>query len=566
MMLLHLSAVVVTVAMYFYVLNEDFHMTWCELMSCTRTEKTDQHIVNGSSVWCTFTEHGKRLCSFKNLYFKPQENLFLFLLNEDSVVSGIGRKEDLKSFDASAVLNHNRFHLQIVPVSADDNIIGRNLSFLDSVFALWRFKMDNIMHVLHDDLLPLYYTYSHICNGDIELCREKYRLFFVDGGGIGTLHEWYKLFSTKEPIQATELKSHDVICFIHCHVGLVSNTLWYQYGFGRPQGPIKNLNLHGHLLLQFSAFIKKKLNLSSVKKSERQKQGVLLSRQINRRILNEMELINSMKQTYNSIFHDESLRIDKLDLSTNDTKTLMSLIHNSDIVIGMHGSAMILCLFVQPGALVIEIFPFGINPDYVSPVKALSKVAGSFFNYFQWVNEKENNSFPNENAHQLHGGISHLSEGEKAYIRSIKEVPAVECCHNTVYLYRMFQDTVVGQEFLALFSKAILKHNSSAHTTSGTKENLIEHWYFPAQVRNLTCVVNNQKIAVKWMTPLNVKTNHKYEITLSSGDWHLSVTAEKTDVLATVPPKAKMKTIQVWVKCIAQGVESSDAYTECSNG
>lgn len=565
MLLLHLSVAAVLIALCINAFHENFHKTWHELTSCILTEKTDQYIVSGSSVWCTFTEHGKRLCTFKNLYFRPQENVFLFVLNEDSVVSGIGGKEDLKSFDASAVLDHNRLRLQIVPVTADDNILRQNLTFFDSVFALWRFKMDNIMHVLHDDLLPLYYTYSHICTGDIERCLEKYRLFFADGGRIGPLHEWYKLFSTKEPIHAAELKSHDLVCFIHCHVGLISNTMWYQYGFGQPQGPIKPLQLHGQLLLQFSMFIKKKLkiDLSSVQKSEREKQCVLLSRKINRRILNEMEMIESVKQTYKSLFRDKSLRIDKLDLSTNSTQTLVSLMHKSDIIIGMHGSAMILCLFVKPGTLVIEIFPFGINPDYVSPVKALSKVAGSFFNYFQWVNEQENNSFPNENAHHLHGGISHLSEAQKDYIRSVKIVPAVECCHNTVYLYRMFQDTIVGQDFIDLFSKALIKHNCTSHKTFDIKENLIEKWYFPGQVRNLTCIVNNEQIAVKWLTPLNVKTNHKYEIALSSGDWHLLVTSKNTDVLVTVPSTSKMKTIQVWVKCVVEGVESLDSYIEC---
>jgi hypothetical protein len=50
----------------------------------------------------------------------------------------------------------------------------------EPVFLMHRFKPDNIMHVLHDDLLPLYARLEALCVNNFEDCFENIRIAFID--------------------------------------------------------------------------------------------------------------------------------------------------------------------------------------------------------------------------------------------------------------------------------------------------------------------------------------------------------------------------------------------------
>ena len=66
------------------------------------------------------------------------------------------------------------------------------------------------------------------------------------------------------------------------------------------------------------------------------------------------------------IFHIQvSLEYDRLH-------SISESISSSDIVIGMHGSLLSLIVFARPTTLVIEVFPFKINPIRVTPFRTLA--------------------------------------------------------------------------------------------------------------------------------------------------------------------------------------------------
>lgn len=48
------------------------------------------------------------------------------------------------------------------------------------MFLLNRFKPDNLMHALHDDLLPLFSRYESLCSGDVLSCTNKFLLAYID--------------------------------------------------------------------------------------------------------------------------------------------------------------------------------------------------------------------------------------------------------------------------------------------------------------------------------------------------------------------------------------------------
>jgi len=63
-----------------------------------------------------------------------------------------------------------------------------------------------------------------------------------------------------------------------------------------------------------------------------------------------------------------------------------------------------------------------------------------WFSYASWENKDARASVPPaEDSPDLIGGLATLSEEERNFAKKQIPVPAVYCCHNATYLYRMFQ-------------------------------------------------------------------------------------------------------------------------------
>lgn len=539
----------------------------CNLLSCCNNvvhNLSVQKFLNSkaSSLWCTEDIDKHKLCTIQNLCFLPKsENQFLFFISNETIISGVQVKDDLKILSLTSVMNYNGFRLKLAVINESnwEDVIMKN----EEVFLISRFKPDNIMHVIHDDLLPLYVTYSKICEGDVYKCTSKYRLAFLDGANPGPYYDWYTLLSDKEPMFLD--KEEKMVCFEKVRVGLSKESVWFQYGYRTVHGPIQPV-IEKPVLKSFTDFIFNRFKISRNTEMFYPDLGILFSRKLNRKINNEDFVIQGIKNVYGTINPNKNLSIVNVDISSNDSKTIISLLRKSSVLVGMHGSAMILSVFLPPGAVIIELFPFGLQPQYVSPTKAMCSIQGINYQYFSWVNTKENNSITHEDFPPLLGGISYLPEEVQATVKTIKLVPPVRCCHNPVYLYRMYQDTIIDESFTVVLTDAFTAqrkcHKNTDHITS------VEHYqfnkfFFPSPVTNITCLFMSGRIIISWNKPINVNLYiPEYRLHLLIGNQSIIYNTNATWIFVKINEQPAVK-VQIWINCIVRNNEGIDAYAEC---
>lgn len=227
-----------------------------------------------------------------------------------------------------------------------------------------------------------------------------------------------------------------VTCFRSAIVGLPKETTWYQYGFLTMQGPLKSTQANGKLIRQFTSWIKRSLEINGTLNSNSAKNIALLSRSVNRRILNEKQLINSLQQTFNAKVH-------LLPVETTSVSNLIEHVSQADILIGMHGGSMALSAFLLPNSAIVELFPYAVPSDAYTPYKTLAGLPGMNISYAAWENKWIENTVTHpENPANL-GGISHLTVSEQDRIMKSHRVGEHVCCHNPEWLFRIYQDTYV---------------------------------------------------------------------------------------------------------------------------
>lgn len=407
-----------------------------------------------------------------------------------------------------------------------------------------------------------------MCTGDVDKCVSKYHIAFADEGELGPLSEWYSIFSISEPMILQKGGINNIICFEESRAGLVSDTVWFQYGFGIPQGPIADTQLNGHRLRRFAEFVLHKFKIP-VPQNINSTDVVLFSRKVNRKILNEGTVENKIEDIYKDVFPSGSkLQILNMDLATNDTRDILYHLSQSHFVVGMHGSAMILTIFLKPGSVIIELFPFAINPQYVSPVKAICDLPNVGLLYKSWVNTKEENTVTHPDAPPLFGGISHLSPAEQEKITNIREIPAVDCCHNPAYLYRMFQDTLVGNDIDVILKDAFWKQREFSEKAFNEEcmSQMLSQWYFPAPVGNVLCSYSSQDrtVTVTWVPPPNVKDPEYHIAVVSNSSLQFSAKSKQPKLELLLPLSVQGETvIDLWVKCVEWGQDSLDTYMQC---
>lgn len=528
-----------------------------------------------SSVWCVERQDSSKFCQFKNLYYLPQfKDCLIFLLNEHSIISGIKFAESLKQISLSAVKNHTGLDLNLVIIKSKDNLLDKTIKlFKNHSFLMKRFKPDNIMHVIHDDLLPLFVTFHELCVGDVQDCLSKYHVIFLDNNNEGPFYEWYTYFSNHKLKFLTREKS--AVCIQHSVIGLSHESIWYQYGFKSTHGRFWDSRFDGLMLTRFTKFVKKAVKTENDEGFMKYRDTsadptalVFLSRKINRKILYERTVENQIKVIYERLYN-KPLQILNLDLSVNSSIELISAITKTRILIGMHGSAMIHAMFLPPGSTIIELFPFGIQPFFVSPLKALCSRPNVFYKYLAWVNKNESNTRTHPDFPPLHGGISHLPLSEQHEIVNVKTVPPVSCCHQPTYLFRMFQDTIVDDSFYRLVSDVFShqmradKMNYEDYETK-LRDTLVQSWYFPPPVFNISCECVKNKLKMMWNFPFTISANITFSLVTDSG---ISMVTNQTSVTLEVKKCYKTSStsspLSVWIKTVEDRRESVDSYIQC---
>ena len=494
----------------------------------------------GTSIRCNDDDGDGSLCYVQNLCYNTLEKDFVILksnLTTIEVNSNIVKDGQL-FLSLSAIHQHNAYMFR--PVSIPGDAINQfTVSFIEkTIFLMSRFKPDNIMHIFHDDLFPLVHTLQKL---KFQKEKTKYNivLAFSDSYDEGDYSSLYASISSELPIylMKTQFLS-ELVCFKNVYLGLSNKTLWYQYGFTMPQGPlfIDDINV-GKSVRKASDIILGNL-LSECMLCKYGNYIVLLSRKDNRLITNEGELILSIARS-------SKMKVMSVSLETHTIADLITIVRYSRGLIGMHGSLLSLASFLPSNSILIELFPYGVNPSKYRPYRKLSELYSYNLIYQAWTNPKKENSITHPDWPADLGGIHHLPPEVQKLIIDQKDVPDHLCCEDPSWLYHIYQDTVVDVEFISSLTASALNQSKKCSNKSNKTNDSWIKLGLPGPVKNLSCELTNSSgkglFTISWMSPWN--TNYlEYKIL----QYYLMFQQKNSDVVheITLPSHILKYTLQ----------------------
>ncbi|KAF8788262.1 Protein O-linked-mannose like protein [Argiope bruennichi] len=441
--------------------------------------------------------------------------------------------------DFSSVSDHNTQYFNYIELP-DFSSKEFNITFHQGHGLMFkRFNPDNLMHVFHDDLLPIFVTLD-----ELSLLNNSNTFIIIsDSKPPGIYANLYENFLNSKPLYVHFLSKNHLHCFENAYVGLNKASVWYQYGFREPQGPLQKPHV-GPIIIHFRNYFIKQFSLIS---PSEEKQASLLVRKYNRKILNEDKVINAISSISGYNNH-------VLSLDGSSVLEVIQEILKSCLVIAMHGSLLILSLFLEPYSIVIELFPYGIHPDISTPYKTLCEFPELKLFYKAWKNDFKSNSFPHPEYPPEWGGILHLPSEEQRKIQSSLVMPFL-CCDNPVWLYRIYQDTVVDIDSFSILLQTIIKDKDNYVISD--KHQRTYHLY-PGEISSGCCNISDETLTLMWEQPWNLRfldvVQLEYEVWLQD--------IERDDVQAFLmkttkfvfPVKSAKKMYYAWIRCHADGL------------
>lgn len=514
-----------------------------------------------SSVWCWGSNHTDRVCRFRNLCYLPSADEFLFLHGPNSAYVGLpSTRYEPALLDLSSVADHNTQYFNFMDAVGSEVrrsfSVDRTTIVNGTSLILRRFHPINIMHVLHDDLLPLYDTLlmlsdSVIEDVDVTSSRFVHQLIFADASSPGPFEELYKVFTVKEPIYKDELRSmNSLVCFAEAYVGVFKHSTWYQYGFTVPQGPIQGHRATARTIRRFCRHVKDQLSVDANSELADGRTVVLISRKYNRLILNEADLILALARGLR-------MKVISVGLETHSLSEIISAVSTASVMIGMHGSLLSLAMFLPRGALLVELFPYAINPSHYTPYRTLAGLPGMEIDYEAWRNTDAGKTVPHPDRSREEGGIFHLTADQQAAIMASREVPRHLCCSDPEWLYRIYQDTVVDVEAIVQLITDV--RIASKRSGSLNEDITIERELFPSFVTNVTCHSDQRhtlpSLFISWKPPANIEyvngRDVKYEVWIQeegSEDYSAwMLTKFEHSFTAGIQPATNYA---IWVRCL----------------
>lgn len=402
----------------------------------------------GSSVQCTGATVSDRTCRFSDLCFQPGTQKFVFLLGPQSVQDNVPAPlEELPQhqgeglLELSTVAGHNAQHFSYLTLPASD-AKGFNVAAVSGTTVVFRrFKPDNVMHVLHDDVIPLFHTLLRSLNlrprpggtgsdGGGGGGKFPVSLFLADENSEGEFYtDLYDAFAlngafTSESLIAAVVaaaaetstssssRRSSLVCFPEAHVGLSKATTWYQYGFFQPQGPLPDSGAHSHHLHGVASFLLSgggSLAEDSCPLCGLGGHLVFLSRKDTRRVLNEMDLVLAISKQFR-------VKVMTVSLETHSLAEVVQVVHSSRGMVGMHGSLLSLAMFLRQGSAVVELFPYGVDPHGYTPYRTLCGIPGMLIAYRAWTNRDKGRSRPHPDWPPQLGGLRHLPRQQQQEI------------------------------------------------------------------------------------------------------------------------------------------------------
>jgi protein O-mannose beta-1,4-N-acetylglucosaminyltransferase len=378
------------------------------------TPTRKMNILPESSVWCTGTSHNDRTCRFRNLCYTAKHEQWFILKTNRTIQEGVPKAHRYKGpfLETSSIDNHPFFgwnYLEVDPFLDEfKNITVRYEELTHFLFK--RLHPRNIMHNLHDDVLNLYYLIKKY-NGKATEPGRMVLPFSLFAHRIMMLDPYEGTDSTR-PFQY--LSNHplrffsyvtnkdgpnDVTCFRDAIIGSSTVTKWYQYGFFKePQGPLPSLP-NGNHVREVAEWIAKRMLLplgfdehyptlpppplgpakldNSHYDFPETNLIIILSRKANRLMLNEEELATQLTAT----FGYETKFVRNEDHSFEEQ---IKILRRARIVVGMHGSILVMAMFCRRGTVFIEMFPFAVPSEHYTPYKTMSNLPGMDLVYTAW--------------------------------------------------------------------------------------------------------------------------------------------------------------------------------------
>ena len=443
------------------------------------------HIV--TSVWC---HHGNnRLCQFTNLCYNSEEDEFVMFRDKDSIMENAEVIDGSMVLDLSSVQDHNTMQAttSVLPSKYSKQF---NTQWHDRKTLIFkRFLPSNIMHMFHDDILPLHQTLKYLSYGSHENNFHPFDIQLITFNSSEEeldkeIEAFYKIFSTHSLKSKNDLKvSGYLTCFNDVTIGLSTRTTWYNYGFKTPQGPLSEIHLTNEHVYSTSEYISNHLG-NELNENRDSNFIVLLTRKENRKITNEVNLMLE-------IVRKSRLKVIILSLETHSLSEIISYIKNCKGIVGMHGSLLILSIFLRPFSFLVEMFPYAINPEKYTPYRTLCQTGRKDVVYMAWANQKAENSIGHPDWSAELGGINHLDEKQREQILSQTEVPPHICCSDPSWLYHIYQDTLVDvPEVTSLIQSSIAKLDHLQ--LNENKWQYLSESFSPSKVKHVACKILHQ--------------------------------------------------------------------------
>lgn len=454
-----------------------------------------------TSVWC-FGAVKDSICRYQNLCYNIHENDFVFFrTNKDATNQN---KIEISSSSVTDFNGHD-FMVTNLPPEASQNFTIKWVT--QKGYIMNRFKSDNLMHVLHDDIFPLYHSLEMLAIKKGNNSRFNIQLIFIDGWDPGEFNFMYESMSSYSPIYIKNFEvNSDLICFNNVYVGLSRSSTWYQYGFLKPQGPIHHSQVSSFHINSAVNYLFNQFDIECGNDTEEVQNTeyiLLFSRKTNRRILNEGDLMMSLASKLD-------IKVFTVGLDTHSLREIISLLRRSSGIIGVHGSLLILTAFLPAGSFLLEVFPYAVNPEKYTPYKTLCNIPGMNILYQSWGNTRKDNSVGHPDWSPELGGLKHLEEEDQVYILGQTEVPEHLCCEDPSWLYHIYQDTIIDIPDVVNLLHDLNQKSKEYRVTSLENKMISQKSLPPGKTASFICNIRQEckngmtVLELSWKPPWNL--------------------------------------------------------------
>lgn len=371
------------------------------------------------------------------------------VISSNSALVNIPKERSPALLDLTSLDDHSVFYFNYQEVLVDQfkdvevDFIGKR-SFLFS-----RFHVGNIMHTLHDDSIGLFHMLRKYSVSNTTSRQPSFanfgldnQLVILDGHDLGGYGHVLELFSENSIMFKSDLQKNEdrILLFEDAIVGQSKLANWYQYGFGIPQGPIPNKKVSGFHVRQAADFIRWRLGLfnpaDDFDVEEEMSVGVIFSRTQDRLIVNEKDLRKGLEEKF-------KIPVQFVRMEDQNFKEQIRILQKTKFAMGMHGSMLIMGMFMPRGSVLVEFYPYAVPGDNYTPYKTMARLPGMEITYRAWENKHEKNNIMHPEYPKWHGGLQDFPKDEQEKIMKTKTVPTHFCCTDPYWLFRIYQDTIV---------------------------------------------------------------------------------------------------------------------------